>query len=163
MVDFTAQNPADEAAVEDLLDRAFGPGRLDLPSYRLRQGVAPIAGLKYAAWDGDKLVGTFRFWPLVIGGTAPALLLGPLAVDAAYRRRAIASTLIERGLEDAGKAGHPIVTAVGKLGLFGRFGFVAAKPLGLVMPGLADGNRLLVLGELDGATGRLSQPLDEID
>jgi predicted N-acetyltransferase YhbS len=157
MVDFTAQKPADEPAIEDLLDRAFGLDRKERPSYRLRDGVAPVAGLDYVAWDGDELVGTLRFWPLVIGGATPALLLGPLAVDAAYRRRAIASTLIERGLKDARQGGHPIVTAVGELGLFGRFGFVAAAPLGIVMPGLADGKRLLVLGALEVATGCLAR------
>ena len=71
------------------------------------------------------------------------------------QKRAIASSLVERGLKDARKAGHGIVTAVGELGLFGRFGFVAATPLGLVMPGLADANRLLVLGGLDGIAGCL--------
>ena len=120
------------------------------PSYRLREGVAPFADLGFVARDGDRLVGTIRFWP--IGGAATALLLGPLAVDEAYRHRAIASSLINRGLEGAGP--HTII-AVGDLGLFGRFGFTAAASLGLVMPGLADGGRLLVRGALDGVSGCL--------
>ena len=163
MVEFTAQKPADEPAIEDLLDRAFGPDRKLRPSYRLRDGIAPLADLAYVARDGDKLVGTIRFWPVVIGGAAAALLLGPLAVDAAYRHGAIATSLINRGLEEAQRAGHRIVTAVGDLSLFGRCGFIAATPLGLVMPGLADANRLLVLGELDGVAGCLDQAFDEID
>ena len=49
--------------------------------------------------------------------------------------------------------------AVGDLALFGRFGFTTAAPLGLVMPGLADRERLLALAlvpaALDGVGGCL--------
>lgn len=159
MVDIAPQGPADHAAIEDLLDRAFGPDRLARPSYRLRERAVPVAGLGFVAKAGDKLVGTLRFWPVVIGGVAPALLLGPLAVDAAYRHRAIATSLIRRGLGEARKHGHRRVTAVGDLALFGRFGFTAAAPLGLVMPGLADRERFLALAlvpaALDGVGGCL--------
>ncbi len=159
MVDIACQTPADGPAIEDLLDRAFGPDRLARPSYRLREGVRPLADFGFVARDGDKLVGTLRFWPIAIGGAACALLLGPLAVDEAYRRRAIASSLINRGLEGAGPRK---VIAVGDLNLFGRFGFTAATPLGLVMPGLADADRLLVRGALAGVAGGLARALDKI-
>ena len=160
MVEIAAQTPADDPAIEDLLDAAFGPDRMARPSYRLREGVVPLADLGFVARDGDRLVGTIRFWPIAIGGAATALLLGPLAVDHAYRRRAIASSLIDRGLEGAGPR---TIIAVGDLYLFGGFGFTAAIPLGLVMPGLADANRLLVRGASDGAAGCLTQTLGEID
>ena len=163
MVEISRQDPSDEAAIEDLLDRAFGPDRLARPSYRLRRGVDAVAALGFVARHGGRVVATIRFWPVVIGGTARALLLGPLAVDEAYRRRAIASSLIARGLGEAQDAGHHrIVAAVGDLGLFGRFGFIAAAPLGLIMPGLADSGRLLacalVPGALDGVAGCLTRP-----
>ena len=152
MVEITCQTPDDDPAIDDLLDRAFGPDRMARPSYRLREGVGPLADLGFVARDGDKLVGTLRFWPIAIGGAVRALLLGPLAVDAVYRRRAIASSLIKRGLEGAGPR---TIIAVGDLDLFGRFGFTAATPLGLIMPGLADGDRLLVRGASDGVAGCL--------
>ena len=158
MVEITAQQPCEDPAIECLLDHAFGPGRLARPSYRLREGVSPVADLSFVARDGDKLIGTLRFWPVAIGNT-PVLLLGPLAVDADYRHCAIASRLIARGLEEAQEAGHGIVTAVGDLDLFGRFGFMAATPLGLIMPGLADSRRFLaqelIPGALDGIAGNL--------
>ena len=160
MVEIACQTSVDDPAIEDLLDRAFGPDRMARPSYRLREGVAPLTGLGLVARDGGKLVGILRFWPIAIGGAARALLLGPLAVEEAYRRRAIASSLIERGLEGAGPR---TIIAVGDLYLFGRFGFTAATPRGLVMPGLADGDRLLVRGASDAVAGCLSQALDEID
>lgn len=158
MVEITAQNPTDEPAIERLLDDAFGPGRRARPSYRLRECVDPAAGLGFVARDGGRLVGTVRFWPVAFGDTA-ALLLGPLAVDAACRHRAIASSLIARGLEEAQEAGHRIVTAVGDLALFGRFGFIRAAPRGLAMPGLDDSERFLaqelVPGALDGVAGNV--------
>lgn len=159
MVEITAQKPADEPAIETLLDHAFGTARRARPSYRFRKDVLPLSALGVAARDDNKLVGTLRFWPVVIGGNTSALLLGPLAVHSDYRHRAIATSLIFRGLELAQEAGHRIVTAVGDLDMFDRFGFISATPLGLSMPGLPDRDRFLALslvpGALEGVVGCL--------
>jgi predicted N-acetyltransferase YhbS len=58
----------DTAEVEALLDLAFGPGRVALSSYRLRDGIEPVPGLCLVARDDyDSLAGTIRFWPVLIG------------------------------------------------------------------------------------------------
>ena len=167
MVDIATQRPGDGPAIEQLLDLAFGPDRALRVSYRLRHGTAPVAALGFTAHDGDRLVGTLRFWPIAIasavgsanGGAVPALLLGPLAVDAGYRRRGIASRLVADGLDRARGLGHRIVATVGDGWLFGRFGFTPAASVGLAIPGPLDEARFLVLaladGALDGVTGVL--------
>jgi predicted N-acetyltransferase YhbS len=66
--------------VEALYDLCFAPGREALSSYRLRDGVPPVAGL--CLWlrdEGGALVAAIRHWPVRVG-EAPALLLGPVAV-----------------------------------------------------------------------------------
>ncbi len=169
MVDIATQRPGDGPAIEHLLDLAFGPHRALRPAYRLRRGAAPVAALGFTARDGNRLVGTLRFWPVAVavdvdvnvdvGGAVPALLLGPLAVDPGYRRRGIASRLVAAGLGRAGGLGHRIVAAVGDEWLFGQFGFVPAASMGLAMPGPVDEARFLALalddGAFDGVTGVL--------
>lgn len=169
MVDIAPQRPGDGPAIEHLLDLAFGPGRALRPSYRLRQGAAPVTALGFTARDGGRLVGTLRFWPVAIdlgdanggavGGSIPALLLGPLAVDPRYRRQGIASRLVAAGLDRAGGLGHGIVAAVGDAWMFGRFGFTPAAAMGLAMPGPVDEACFLALalddGALDGVAGML--------
>ena len=45
MVDLRQEGPADYWEVEALYDLCFAPGREALSSYRLRDGVNPVAGL----------------------------------------------------------------------------------------------------------------------
>ena len=52
---------------------------------RLRDGRAPAEGLALSAVREGQLVGTVRLWHVSAGGI-PALVLGPLAVDSAFRK-----------------------------------------------------------------------------
>jgi predicted N-acetyltransferase YhbS len=151
MIDIQVEMPGDGSAIEQLLDLSFGPDREHLPSYRLRQGIAADGALGLTASDGNRLVGTLRFWPVLVAGRTPALLLGPLAVDPGYRRQGIARNLVKHGLGRARARGHGMVFAVGDQWMFGRFGFTPATPLGLAMTGQADDSRFLVLALKGGA------------
>ncbi|MBI3274363.1 MAG: N-acetyltransferase, partial [Methylocystis sp.] len=71
---FSPQTPADEAAIEKLDERAFGPGRFARTAYRLREGAATDLSLSFVARVGTLLVGANRVTPILIGD-APALLL----------------------------------------------------------------------------------------
>ncbi len=178
MIEIVPQRSSDGPAVEALLDLAFGPDRKQRPSYRLRDGIAPVAGLSFVARNGGRLAGTVRFWPVTVGGRVSALLLGPIAVHRAHRGRGIGGALIARGLADAGVSGHRIVAAIGDRGFLGRFGFAPARNAGLAMPMPVDEARFLALalvpGALDGVAGvlgrrrapslqRLDEALDEIE
>ena len=61
------ETPDDRAEVEYLFDLAFAPGRTALSSYRLRDGVEPVAALCLVARDDDVLAGAIRYWPVRIG------------------------------------------------------------------------------------------------
>ncbi|MFZ1079253.1 MAG: N-acetyltransferase, partial [Methylovirgula sp.] len=78
------QVSADQAAIEKLDERVFGPGRFARSAYRLREGVAADLSLSYVARVGRLLVGANRMTPIRCGGK-PALLLGPLSVEPAFR------------------------------------------------------------------------------
>ena len=82
MIRILNETPRDSAEVELLYDLAFAPGRTALSSYRLRDGVEPVAGLSLVARDEyAALAGAIRYWPVRVGAAgAAALLLGPVAV-----------------------------------------------------------------------------------
>mgnify|MGYP003332935283 CR=1 FL=1 len=94
------ETPADNPVIEKLHDRAFGPGRYAKTAYRLREGIDPIPSLSFVALVGTLVVGSIRLTPVVIGG-APALLLGPLAVEDAFSSIGIGMRLVQKSVETA--------------------------------------------------------------
>ena len=111
--------------VEALLDLTFGPGRLALSSYRLRDGIDPVGDLCLAARDPDGvLAGAIRFWPVRIGDSGtPALLLGPIAVHPTRQGEGLGALLIGTALERARMLGWRAVILVGDAPYYRRFGF----------------------------------------
>lgn len=158
----TAETVADIAAREALLDRAMGPGWQRKSSEKLRRGRMPAPGLAFAARDGaGLLVGTVRLWCVALGkGGAAALLLGPLAVEPAWRSAGIGSALMRRAIEEARLLGHRAILLVGDAAYYARFGFSAERTGALAMPGPYERHRLLALelseGALKGAHGTLT-------
>ena len=151
-----AEAPEDGAAVEALIDRAFGPGRYAKTAERLREGSAHRPDLSVTAWDGDVLVGTVRLSPVRIGET-PALLLGPIAVDPSRRGAGIAQAMSLEACLRATAVGAELIVLVGEERLFGPLGFVRPEPGRVVMPGPVDPRRVFVrelrAGALEGVSG----------
>jgi predicted N-acetyltransferase YhbS len=151
-----AERASDVAAREALLDAAFGDNRHARTCQRLRDGRAPAEGLALSAVCDGKLVGTLRLWPVSAGGV-PALVLGPLAVEATCRKLGIGAALIDQALAAARARGHGAVILLGDAPYYARFGFSAAKTRALNLPGPFARERLLGLelvdGALDGAWG----------
>src|SRR5580692_12012985 len=89
----------DGGAVETLVRLGFGPGRFAKTTYRLREGVRPDSKLSFVAekQDGGELLGSVRFWPIIVG-ERPTLLLGPLAVRPDLRGIGIGIALMQRGI-----------------------------------------------------------------
>jgi predicted N-acetyltransferase YhbS len=134
MIELTDERPADAAAIEILLDQAFGPNRLAKSSYSYRKQVSRVWPLCLVARAGGETVGTIRYWPIGIGpAAAPALLLGPVAVHADYRSSGVGGMLIRTSLARAAAAGHHLVMLVGDEPYYGRFGFRPAAEWGISM------------------------------
>lgn len=153
------EQPSDAAAVERLSERAFGPGRFARTAYRLRERVARDPALSFVARISTLLVGSNQMTRIRCGAV-PALLLGPLTVDPAFRSRGIGASLVRRSLEAAADAGHGLVILVGDEPYYRRFGFARVPPGQLVMPGPVDPARLLfheaIPGTLASAHGLIS-------
>ena len=157
------ENPGDVVARENLLDRAMGPNRRRKSSEALRRGRVPAEGLALVARDPHgHVIGTVRLWNVEAGvsrdGTpVDALLLGPLAVDAAHEGKGIGGALMRAAIGEAKTRGHGAILLVGDAPYYERFGFFAVKAQHLVMPGPFERNRFLALelrdAWLEGAAG----------
>jgi predicted N-acetyltransferase YhbS len=160
MVTIELERDGDAAAIERILDGAFGPERRRKTAQRLRDGQAPMQGLALVAREEGRVIGTLRFWSVRIGRRHRALLLGPVAVDAAYRKRGVGAWLINTGLARAAALGHRAVILVGDAPYYGRFGFSMAMTEGMTLPGPVDRGRFLGLeletGALAGVVGRVA-------
>ncbi len=161
MISIRVERSQDGPPIETLLDLAFGAARQARPSYRLRDGISPLRFLCFVAEAEHRVVGTIRYWPVRVGPTRPALLLGPIAVNPAHQRHGIGRCLIEISLEEARAAGHAAVCAVGTAAYLGRFGFSPAADQGISLPSLDEPRRLLALalvpGALDDARGAIAR------
>src|SRR6201995_4700511 len=151
-----AEKASDVAAREALLDACFGENRHARTCQRLRDGRTPADGLALSAVARGRLIGTLRLWHVSAGGTR-ALVLGPLAVDSAFRKLGVGAALATRALATAKARGHRAVLLLGDAAYYNRFGFAAEKTAELMLPGAYEQERLLgielVPGALDGARG----------
>jgi predicted N-acetyltransferase YhbS len=154
-----AERASDVDAREALLDACFGDNRHTRTCQRLRDGRAPAQGLALSAVRQGRLVGSVRLWHVSVGGI-PALMLGPLAVEATSRRFGVGAALMDHALAAAKARGHRAVILLGDAPYYARFGFSAEKTGQLVLPGAFERDRLLglelVQGGLDGAWGMIA-------
>jgi len=129
---------ADDAVpIERLHERTFGPGRYAKSAYRLRERIGHRLDLSFTARIGTLLIGSVRLLPIRIGKTE-ALLLGPLAVEPAFRERGVGYKLIERALAEAKARGHRLVVLVGDEPYYVKSGFKVIPKGRATMPGPVD-------------------------
>lgn len=135
--------------VEALLDSAFGADRKGRTAYRLREGVAAIGPLSFAAVDEDGVcVGSIQCWPVVLigetGARTPIVLVGPVAVSPDAQGGGIGKQLMTASLAAADGAGHDALMMIGDPQYYDRFfGFSAAATQGWDLPGPFERHRLL--------------------
>lgn len=143
MFTISHETPADHGAIDALLETGFGADRLGLTVYRLRQA-PPSPDLGFVTRAGDETVASLRFWPVLVGPTLPALLLGPLVVAPGYQGAGLGKKLVAHGLESVTRDGWRLCLVVGGPNYYAPFGFEPAAPWGLRLPGPVDVARFQV-------------------
>lgn len=139
-----------DAAIEGLLDAAFGTDRHHRTAYRIRAGMAWLTDLSFAAHDeGGALVGLVLSWPVAINrrlrAPVPLVMVGPVAVAPDRQGKGLGKALMDHlvAVADLGN-GTPMVM-IGDPEYYGRFwGFQAAPAARWRVPGPVEQRRLLV-------------------
>lgn len=153
------ERPEDAALIEPLLEKCFGEDRFKKTAYKIRQHIEPLPELSFVAVEGETLLATIRYWPITIGGTTRALLLGPIAVEPELQGKGVGVALIRQSMKVAVELGHEIIVLVGDPEYYERFNFERASMHGLELPGPAEDRRFLVHecvpGALIGVTGMI--------
>lgn len=139
--------------IEQLLDRAFGPDRHARTAYRIREGMAWLDALSFAALDeDDMLVGTIQIWPVALhdpqGRPHPLLMVGPVAVLPEHQGEGYGKALMLASLqaiaETSGNAPALPQMLIGDEEYYGVWGFTEEHTSGWHCPGPNDPQRLLV-------------------
>ena len=140
--------------VELLLDAAFGADRHARTAYRVREGMAPIPALSFAAVEHGALVGSIQCWPVALacddGSHAAMVMVGPVAVSPARQNVGIGRALMWRAIEVAQASGEPLML-IGDPEYYAQFGFDAQATGQWRLPGPFEQHRLLAR---DGAPDR---------
>jgi len=143
---------ADPAAVERVLDAAFGPDRRQRTAYAIRQGTECLPPLCFAAYDEQgELVGTIQAYPVALtdpaGRAHPLIMIGPVAILPGRQGQGFGRALMAAQEAAIAAAGAPLPQVlIGDEPYYGKFGFSEA-PRGWQCPGPWDPDRLLVRAE----------------
>lgn len=151
MISLLPLTQCDAAAVETLLDDAFGTERKQRTAYRLRDGMAYLAPLSFGMMRQNRLIGSIQCWPVRIAGddgeTAALILVGPVAVAPDVQRAGYGQMLMRAMIDAAATAGlpdTPPMIMIGDAEYYGRFGFSANETGGWRLPGVFAAHRLLL-------------------
>lgn len=148
LVEIKPLSAVSPAAVEALLDAAFGPDRFGRTAYRLRTGTCALPDLSFAALDGDRLVGSLQSWPVALQSAAdervPLVMVGPVAVEPDVQRGGIGRAMMDALVAAADAGADAALMMIGDPEYYGRFwGFTADATGGWDLPGPFERRRLL--------------------
>ncbi|MGE3141837.1 MAG: GNAT family N-acetyltransferase [Hyphomonadaceae bacterium] len=158
-----AEEPAHAAGIEEVLNRAFGPGRFAKTSERVRErGARPRPSLsRVAVREDGSVAGVCRIFSVEAGG-ASLLFLGPLAVDPVAQHVGLGADLVRACLAAGRAAAENGVVCVGAAAFFEPLGFSIVPQGQLTMPGPVDPQRFLWAalqpGGLDRIAGAITAP-----
>ncbi len=161
-IDFTAELPSHDHAIELINEEAFGPGRFARAAYKIREGGPHERSLSFVAMRGDVVVASVRL-TCVAAGEGRALLLGPLAVRPEHKNCGIGRELVRMAVRAAGQAGAGAVILVGDEPYYGPLGFKRIPRGQLTMPRPVDPLRLLAAEIIPGTVERLRGEMTHAD
>lgn len=124
--------PADNDAIDRLIEDAFGGGEAELEIvHAIRSLEITVPGLELVAEEDGALIGHVLLSAGDVGGrSVPAV--APLSVRTDRQRGGIGSLLMTEVVSLADAQGWPLVALLGHPEYYPRFGFEPGRPLGVV-------------------------------
>ena len=145
-------------AIEAIADEAFGPGRFARAAERVREMAPHDPALSFVAEYDGAIIGSVRLTPILVG-SAPSLLLGPLAVRPAFKNRGAGKALMRLAAETARQTGEGSIILIGDPPYYAPLGYRPLPPGSVIMPGPVDPRRVLGLELLEGGLADLVGPI----
>lgn len=160
------ETPADYPAVRAINVAAFDtPAEADLAD-AMRDTPEYVPELSLVAELDGQIIGHALFSEVTVeqdDGELRALSLGPIAVLPDHQSKGIGSTLIEAGHQRGRELGYPFVVLIGHPWYYPRFGYVEARPHGLVTIWDVSDPVFMVCelqpGALETAAGKIRYPV----
>ncbi|MEO0513611.1 MAG: N-acetyltransferase [Planctomycetota bacterium] len=129
MVHIRAEQPGDEQAIHAVNAAAFPEDS----EARLVDALRDAGNLTVSmvAVEDDRIVGHVAFSPVTTESGVLGMGLAPVAVLESHRRRGIAASLINAGLEACKSMDAGWMVVLGDPAYYSRFGFITASEFGL--------------------------------
>jgi len=127
------ETPEGIVSIRYVNEQAFGQAEEAEIVDKLRHRAALTVSL--VTVQKDKVVGHIAFSPAMVESESlsfEAVVLAPMAVLPAYQRQDIGGQLVRAGLEECWNLGYEVVVVLGHPTYYPRFGFVPAKPKGII-------------------------------
>lgn len=159
---YLPETPAHDPEIDAINEEAFGPGRFARAAYKIREGGPHERSLSFVAMHGDAVVASVRM-TRIGAGKGSALMLGPLAVQPAFKNLGIGRRLVAMALEAAAKAKAAAVILVGDEPYYGPLGFTRIPRGQVSMPRPVDLDRILAHEISSGAVARLTGMVHHAD
>ena len=136
------QTHQDEAAIAQLMAACFGKGRHHRSVRHLRL-CPPVKALCFVIEKDGVVVGSIRYWPISVAGKTQ-LLLGPLAVDPAYKGQGYGKALVAHSIAAADSLLYDYILISGEPDYYPRFGFEPTRDGQFLWPGFLERERLQI-------------------
>ena len=135
--------------IEALMNKEFGKDRHEKHAYRFRNGIPAAKGLSFVMMENNILVGSLRFWSVVMKSNHltdyNVLLLGPIAVQREFQGIGLGVQLMQHGIKAAQNLGFKAVILIGDEAYYKKIGFSKLVAEHLKIDGFDDYDRLLGL------------------
>jgi putative acetyltransferase len=134
-----AETAADADAVHKIHAAAFGDDLVPRLVTVLRQRPATLPPRGYVATVDDEVVGHVLLtasWLDAPKKLVDVLVLSPLGVSPQHQRKGLGTRLVARAIEEADRAGAPLLFLEGDPAYYRERGFAPAGPLGFRKPSL---------------------------
>jgi putative acetyltransferase len=123
----------DDKAIRELVTRTMRSQEAQLVDF-VRSSAEYRPELTLVAATAEALAGFIMLseaWLVGRSGSAPILVLAPLAVAPEHQRRRVGSRLVTEAIQAADQAGYGLVAVLGDARYYSRFGFEPATDYGI--------------------------------
>jgi putative acetyltransferase len=134
-VDVRTETPADFDAIRAVHTEAFAPSPVEAKLVDdLRAEGALVTDLCLVATESEVVIGHIAYSRATLDSGHEILVLAPMGVLPEHQRQGVGTQLIGQSMRRAVLTDFPLVSVLGHLDYYPRFGFEPASPLGIHAP-----------------------------